>query len=54
MDITFMDETNQVSETKIKEIDDLLQFAADSSKLARRNRNVCHIHGQCSNPSNQS
>ncbi|HBL3641696.1 TPA: rRNA maturation RNase YbeY, partial [Enterococcus faecium] len=28
MDITFMDETNQVSEEKMKEIDDLLQFAA--------------------------
>jgi probable rRNA maturation factor len=33
MDITFMDETNQVSETKIKEIDDLLQFAAGYLKL---------------------
>ena len=28
MDITFIDETNTVSETKIKEIEELLQFAA--------------------------
>ncbi|WP_159721344.1 rRNA maturation RNase YbeY [Enterococcus sp. CSURQ0835] len=33
MDVTFIDETNQVSEEKIKEIDDLLQFAADYLKL---------------------
>lgn len=33
MDVTFIDETNQVSEDKIKEIDELLQFAADYLKL---------------------
>lgn len=33
MDVTFIDETKQVSEDKIKEIDDLLQFAADYLKL---------------------
>ncbi|HBK7120795.1 TPA: rRNA maturation RNase YbeY, partial [Enterococcus faecium] len=33
MDITFMDETNQVSEEKMKEIDDLLQFAASYLEL---------------------
>ena len=33
MDVTFIDETNQVSEDKIKEINDLLQFAADYLKL---------------------
>ncbi|MFV0561372.1 MAG: rRNA maturation RNase YbeY [Enterococcus sp.] len=33
MDITFMDETNKVSEEKIQEIDDLLQFAAKHLEL---------------------
>lgn len=33
MDITFIDETNAVSQDKITEIDDLLQFAADYLKL---------------------
>lgn len=33
MDITFIDETEQVSADKIQEIDDLLQFAADFLKL---------------------
>lgn len=34
MDITFIDETNTVSETKIKEIDELLQFAAKKLSLS--------------------
>lgn len=34
MDITFIDETGQVSQAKMQEIDDLLQFAADSLKLS--------------------
>lgn len=33
MDITFIDETNTVSETKIKEIEELLQFAAKKLSL---------------------
>lgn len=33
MEITFMDQTNSVSEKKISEIDDLLQFAADYLEL---------------------
>ena len=33
MDITFIDETNEVSQDKITEIDNLLQFAADYLKL---------------------
>ncbi|KAF1295819.1 rRNA maturation RNase YbeY [Enterococcus sp. JM4C] len=33
MDITFIDETSKVSEEKIKEIDNLLQFAADYLSL---------------------
>ena len=33
MDITFIDETGAVSQDKITEIDDLLQFAADYVKL---------------------
>ncbi|EOL42114.1 metalloprotein YbeY [Enterococcus phoeniculicola] len=35
MDITFIDETEKVSEDKIKEIDDLLQFAADHLSLPK-------------------
>ncbi|PQF21972.1 rRNA maturation RNase YbeY [Enterococcus mundtii] len=34
MDITFIDETNTVSETKIKEIEELLQFAAKKLSLS--------------------
>ncbi|MEC3940513.1 rRNA maturation RNase YbeY [Enterococcus mundtii] len=34
MDITFIDETNIVSETKIKEIEELLQFAAKKLSLS--------------------
>lgn len=33
MDITFTDETNTLTEDKLREIDDLLQFAADHLKL---------------------
>ncbi|WP_122645264.1 rRNA maturation RNase YbeY [Enterococcus mediterraneensis] len=33
MEITFMDQTNSVSEKKISEIDDLLQFAANYLEL---------------------
>ncbi|EOH86557.1 rRNA maturation RNase YbeY [Enterococcus pallens] len=33
MDITFIDETGEVSQDKITEIEDLLQFAADYLKL---------------------
>lgn len=33
MEITFIDETQSVPEDKIREIDDLLQFAADQLKL---------------------
>lgn len=33
MDITFTDETDTLTEDKIKEIDDLLQYAADYLKL---------------------
>ncbi len=33
MEITFIDETQSVPEEKIREIDDLLQFAADHLKL---------------------
>lgn len=33
MEITFTDETNSLTAEKIKEIDDLLQFAADHLKL---------------------
>ena len=33
MEITFIDETNQVSQEKINDIDELLQFAADYLKL---------------------
>lgn len=33
MDITFIDETSQVSEEKIREVEELLQFAADFLKL---------------------
>lgn len=35
MDITFIDETNTVSETKIKEIEELLQFAAKKTFFIR-------------------
>lgn len=35
MDITFIDETGEVSQDKITEIDDLLQFAADYLKLPK-------------------
>ena len=35
MDITFIDETEQVSEEKIQEIDGVLQFAADYLKLPK-------------------
>lgn len=35
MDITFIDQTEQVSEDKIKDIDDLLQFAADYLELPK-------------------
>lgn len=35
MDITFIDETGEVSQEKITEIDDLLQFAADYLKLPK-------------------
>lgn len=34
MDITFIDETNTVSETKIKEIEELLKFAAKKLSLS--------------------
>ncbi|PTO40497.1 rRNA maturation RNase YbeY [Enterococcus mundtii] len=34
MDITFIDETSTVSETKIKEIEELLQFAAKKLSLS--------------------
>ncbi|MEO1772764.1 MULTISPECIES: rRNA maturation RNase YbeY [Enterococcus] len=33
MDITFIDETGEVSQDRITEVDDLLQFAADYLKL---------------------
>lgn len=33
MDITFTDETNTLAEDKLREIDDLLQYAADYLKL---------------------
>ncbi|MDU6522941.1 rRNA maturation RNase YbeY [Enterococcus devriesei] len=35
MDITFIDETEELSEDKIKEIDGVLQFAADYLKLPK-------------------
>lgn len=35
MDVTFTDETGKVSEDKISEIDELLQFAADFLKLSK-------------------
>ena len=35
MDITFIDETTKVTEDKIAEIDELLQFAADYLKLPK-------------------
>ena len=35
MDITFIDETEQVSDEKIQEIDGVLQFAADYLKLPK-------------------